>query len=58
MFSARNCSTEPIIVNVSLNQVPVTMELDTGASLSVINKDTYNHINTVATTPLQNHQSS
>ena len=52
MFSARNSSTEPIIVNVSLNQVPVTMELDTGASLSVINKETYNHINTVATIPI------
>ena len=51
MFSARNSSTEPIIVNVSLNQVPVTMELDTGASHSIINKDMYNHINTVATTP-------
>ena len=52
MFSARNSSTKPIIVYVSLNKVPVTMELDTGASLSVINKDTYNHINTVATTPM------
>ena len=52
MFSARKSSTEPIIVNVSLNQVPVTMELHTGAFLSVINKDTYNHINTVATTPI------
>ena len=52
MFSARNSSTEPIIVNVSLNQVPVTMELDTGASLSVINKDTCNHINTDAATPI------
>ena len=52
MFSAKNCSTEPIIVNVSLNQVPVTMELDTGTSLSVINKYTYNHIHTVSTTPI------
>ena len=34
MFSARNSSAEPIIVNVSLNQVPVTIELNTGASLS------------------------
>ena len=39
-------------INVSLNQVPVTIELNTGASLFVINKDTYNHINTVATTPI------
>ena len=52
MFSARNSATEPIIVNVSLNQVPVTMELDTVVSLSNINKDTYNNINTVATTPI------
>ena len=52
MFVARNSSTEPIIVNVHLNQVPVTMELDTGVSHSIINKDTYSHINTVATTPI------
>ena len=52
MFSSRNSSTEPITVNVSLNQVLVTMDLDKSASLSVINKDTYNQINTVATTPI------
>ena len=37
---------------MSLNQVPVTMELNRDASLFIINKDTYNHINTVATPPI------
>ena len=52
MFTTRDSSTEPIIVSVSLNQVSVNMELDTGASLSIINKDTYNQINAVITTPI------
>ena len=52
MFNTIDSSTEPIIVSVSLNQVPRNMELDTGASLSVINKDTYNQINALITTPI------
>ena len=48
MFSART----NLLLFMSLNRVPVTVELDTDASLSVINKDTYNHINTVATTSM------
>ena len=52
MFNARNSSVEPIIINVVINGVPISMELDTGASLSVISESTHDQINKVSLTPI------
>ena len=47
----RNPGQEPIYMNISLNDVSVQMELDTGASVSVINKATYDRINVNGSLP-------
>ena len=52
MFNARNSSVEPTIINVVINGVPISMELDTGASLSVISESTHDRINKVSSTPI------
>ena len=52
MFNARNSSVEPIIINVVINGVPISMELDTGASLLVISESTHDLINKVSLTPV------
>jgi len=44
MFTVEGNSPNPIIMQVDINQVPVEMEVDTGASLSLINKATYDRI--------------
>ena len=36
--------TDPYMVEVTLNGVPISMELDTGAAVSVINQSTYRSI--------------
>lgn len=41
LYTIRDEHFEPIIVDISLNTVPVRMELDTGASVSVISHSTY-----------------
>ena len=48
----RNSSVEPIIINIVINGVPISMELDTGASLSVISESTHDRINKVSLTPI------
>ena len=47
----RNPGQERIYMNISLNDVSVQMELDTGASVSVINKATYDRINVNGSLP-------
>ena len=37
MKTIRNQGEEPIMMDITLNDIPVQMELDTGASVSVIN---------------------
>ena len=41
LFTVQGRTGDPIMVDVSLNLVPVTMELDTGASVSVLSNSTY-----------------
>ena len=44
LFTLSSKGQEPILVSVTLNQTPVQMELDTGASLSLLNKQTFDVI--------------
>lgn len=44
MFTLSAKSTEPYQLDVILNDVPIKMEMDTGASLSVLNETTYQQI--------------
>ena len=46
-------SSNPLIIHVKLNNVLVPMELDTGASLTVINKSTYNKIAAECLSPIK-----
>jgi hypothetical protein len=41
MYAIETNSAQPMSVEVKLNEVPVTMEIDTGASLSIMSKHTY-----------------
>ena len=41
MFTIRDNASEPIVLEVLLNSVPIEMELDTGASTTIINNSTY-----------------
>ena len=53
MFTARGSSSNPLIIHVKLNNVLVPMELDTGASLTVINQPTYNKIGAESVSPIK-----
>ena len=55
LFSITHISTKPLLVTVELNQAPVDMEVDTGASFSLISKDTYDKLwpNLTTAPPLQ-----
>ena len=44
LFNVSDQSAKPIIIDVHLNQVPLKMELDTGASVSIISQDTYDKL--------------
>ena len=44
LFTVTGSGQNPIIVQVTVNQTPIQMELDTGASLSLINKQTFDVI--------------
>jgi len=44
LFTLSERSTPPYLVDIILNDAPVKMEVDTGASLSVINEATYNRM--------------
>ena len=44
---------DPIVITLELNGVPLDMELDTGASLTLLNKSTYKAITHDASTGLQ-----
>lgn len=54
LFTLPNENSAPYLLDVSLNDVLVKMELDTGASVSVINEATYREIQRQTfVTPLQ-----
>ena len=44
LFTLSSSGQEPILVSVTLTQTPVQMELDTGVSLSLLNKQTFDVI--------------
>ena len=44
LFTLNDQSSDPIIIPMYLNNVPVNMELDTGASVSILSKATYQFI--------------
>ena len=44
LFTITAGGQNPILLQVTINQTPVQMELDTGASLSLINKQTFDVI--------------
>ena len=44
LFTLESNGQNPITVQVELNEVPTEMEVDTGSSLSLINKSTYDLI--------------
>ena len=44
IYSIQYKRIKPIKVTLHLNQIPVDMELDTGASLSIINYSTFNKL--------------
>ena len=51
MFTLSSDGTSPFRVDVLLNGVPVQMELDTGASLTIINETTYNQVQQQSSVP-------
>ena len=44
LFNVTHTSARPLLVTVELNQFPIDMEVDTGASVSLISKDTYDKL--------------
>lgn len=44
LFNVTHKSAKPLLVTVQLNQVPIDMEVDTGASVSLISRDTYDKL--------------
>ena len=44
LFTLSNQSGRPLHVNVQLNHTPLSMEVDTGASVSVISRNTYDKL--------------
>ena len=43
LFTMPSARMSPIVVEVAINNVEVPMEIDTGASASVMSKSTYHH---------------
>ena len=43
MYNVRSSHT-PIMVELKLNGAPISMELDTGAGISIVSKNTYNQL--------------
>ena len=39
LFNITHASAEPMLVTIKLNQIPTNMEVNTGASVSLISKD-------------------
>ena len=43
LYNLTGSPVQPLVVTVKVNNMDVKMELDTGASVSIISKATYNH---------------
>ena len=55
MFTVKDPAVPPIFEEVHINNVPVNMELDTGASFSVVTQATYQRSRSAATLDHYNH---
>ena len=44
MYIVTGTPVKPLLVTVSINNASVEMEVDTGASVSIISEETYNHL--------------
>ena len=44
MYHVTSTPVKPLLVTVSINNASVEMEVDTGASVSIISEATYNHL--------------
>ena len=44
LFMIKDATRDPILITIELNKVPLQMELDTGASLTLINSTSYKNI--------------
>ena len=55
LFNVTHTSSKSMLVTVKLNQISTNMEVDTGASVSLISKDTYDKLwpNSAAAPPLK-----
>ena len=53
MYTLNSSTRKPIILDAYLNDIPIKMELDTGASLSIISSTTYKAITQQSTSSSQ-----
>ena len=51
IFQCTGSSTPPICIKLTVNGAPLVMELDTGASVSIINENTYHNTRTAKKRP-------
>jgi len=51
MYKVTATSVKPLLVTVSINNASLEMEVDTGASVSIISEETYNHLWSQADAP-------
>ncbi len=49
MHVVKDQSCKPLIRTVSINGIPIAMELDTGASVSIISEQTYRKVAALST---------
>ena len=52
LFTVVGSDQDPILVEVTVNSTPVQMELNTGASLSLLSKSTYEKIPSLQLQPI------
>ena len=53
LFMMKDATRDPILITLELNEVPLQMELDTGASLTLINRTSYKKITRDSPTVLE-----
>ena len=56
LFKVKEDSSTPITAQVIINDVPVNMEIDTGAAVTILNESTYKQIQQRSPCPLQKSQ--
>ena len=53
LFMIKEATRDPILITVELNSIPVELELDTGASLTLINRTLFNELTQESPVTLQ-----